>query len=485
MFLRMTQDVLVVGAGPVGLFLAIELATAGVRPLVLERLLTPDRSIKSAGVGVVGAEALERRGLGPALAAAQSTAAKFLRALHPPTPGTPQPLPGGHFSGLALIDQRLQADPERHMRLLPQEALERLLEARVRALGVEIRRGVTVGSFVEDEAGVLVETSAGPIRTRYLVGCDGGRSGVRKLAGFAFVGTDPTLHGYQAVVELDRPELLPPRWERTPRGFVRPMPGGRVLVAELGLSPVDRRAPVTEAELQAVLQRVSGTDVRVLSMAMATRWTDHARQASRYRTERGRILLAGDAAHVHSPFGGQGLNLGLVDAANLGFKLASAVQDGRDDRLDSYTAERHPVGAAVLENTRAQVALMRPDPHTSALRGLVADLMKLPEANRFFGEMLTGVGVRYDLGDDEPEVGTLAKDRPLELVDGSERRLFALMEAGGGLFVSSVARPLPKNVRFAHLRDAREPARLLRPDGCVAWTEASTRPLDEALQRWF
>jgi hypothetical protein len=111
--------------------------------------------------------------------------------------------------------------------------------------------------------------------------------------------------------------------------------------------------------------------------------------------------------------------------------------------------------------------------------------MKLPEANRFFGEMLTGVGVRYDLGDDEPEVGTLAKDRPLELVDGSERRLFALMEAGGGLFVSSVARPLPKNVRFAHLRDAREPARLLRPDGCVAWTEASTRPLDEALQRWF
>ena len=156
----------------------------------------------------------------------------------------------------------------------------------------------------------------------------------------------------------------------------------------------------------------------------------------------GRVLLAGDAAHVHSPFGGQGLNLGLVDAANLGWKLAAAVQ-GREQLLDSYTAERHPVGARVLENTRAQVALVRPDPLTSALRTIVSDLIKLPEGNRHVGEMLSGVGIRYDLGDDDPLVGTLAKDQLLTLADGSEERLYALMEKGGGLFVSPSERSLP------------------------------------------
>jgi hypothetical protein len=196
----------------------------------------------------------------------------------------------------------------------------------------------------------------------------------------------------------------------------------------------------------------------------------------------GRVLLAGDAAHVHSPFGGQGLNLGLVDAANLGWKLAAAVQ-GRDHLLDSYTAERHPVGARVLQNTRAQVALARPDPLTSALRTIVSDLIMLPEGNRHIGEMLSGVGVRHDLGDDDPLVGTLVKDQLLTLADGGESRLYALAENGGGLFVSPSERSLPRNVRHVHTKEG--PSMLVRPDGCVAWTEASSTSLDEALARWF
>jgi len=479
----MTHDVVIVGAGPVGLFLAIELAAAGVKPLLLERLAEPDRTIKAASVGALAVEALERRGLARALEEEyRATLARMMPGLTARFGSGAMKKPGGHFSGMFLIDQELQRDPERHMRPVPQEALERMLSARASELGIQARRGTTLEGFEQDAAGVTVQTSAGPLRATYLVGCDGGRSRVRKLAGFEFPGTGPTITGYQAVVEFDEPAKLTPGWQRTPRGLLvfGVMPGGRVFTAEFAGPPPDRDAPITQAEVEASIQRVSGTDVRIVSMTMATRWTDNARQAATYR--KGRVFLAGDAAHVHSPFGGQGLNLGLVDAANLGFKLAAAVK-GRDDLLDSYTAERHPVAARVLENTRAQVALMRPDPLTSSLRTIVSDLMKLPEGNRYFGEMLTGVGTRYDLGDADPLVGTLAKDRLLTLADGGEERLFALMGKGGGLLVSPSPRSLPQNVRQARTQDG--PSMLLRPDGCIAWTETSSKSLDDALARWF
>jgi len=486
----MIHDVVIVGAGPVGLFLAIELATAGVKPLMLERLVEPDRTIKAASVGAVAAEALQRRGLARALDEEQRAFMARMPVLKARFESGAMKKPGGHFSGMFLIDQSLQRDPERHMRPVPQEALEKMLTARASELGVEIRRGITVEGFEQDDDGVSVQTSAGPLSAKFLVGCDGGRSRVRKHAGFEFPGTDPTITGYQAVVELDAPEKLATGWQRTPRGLiVFGVLEGRVFTAEFNGPPPDRDAPITQAEVEAALQRVSGTDVRIVSMTMATRWTDNARQATTYRM--GRVFLAGDAAHVHSPFGGQGLNLGLVDAANLGWKLAAAVLEPRsesertrrDELLDSYTTERHPVAARVLENTRAQVALMRPDALTSALRAIVSDLMKLPEANRYFGEMLTGVGIRYDLGDDDPLVGTLVGDQLLALADGSEARLYALMERGGGVFISPSERSLPKNVR--HARTKRGASMLVRPDGCVAWTDTSSRALEDALERWF
>lgn len=344
----MTHDVVIVGAGPVGLFLAIELATSGVKPLVLERLVEPDRTIKAASVGAVAAEALERRGLSRALDEEHRAFMELmLPALKARFGSGPVKKPGGHFAAIFLIDQTLQRDPERHMRAVPQEALEKILAARASELGIEIRRGITLEGLEQDEGHVSVQTSAGLLSAKYLVGCDGGRSRVRKLAGFEFPGTDPTITGYQAVAEFDAPEKIPKGWHRTSCGLIASAPG-RVFTVEFNGPPPHRDAPITRAEVEAAIQRVSGTDVQILSMTLATRWTDNARQATTYR--RGRVFLAGDAAHVHSPLGGQGLNLGLVDAANLGWKLAAAVK-GRDQLLDSYTAERHPVAARVLENT--------------------------------------------------------------------------------------------------------------------------------------
>ncbi|WP_326826406.1 FAD-dependent oxidoreductase [Streptosporangium sp. NBC_01756] len=241
------HDVVIAGAGPVGLFLAIELETAGVKPLVLERLVEPDRGIKAAAIGAVGVEALARRGFARTLDEEQVTMpmTKAARA-----GSGPVKKPGGHFSALFVIDQDLQRDPERHSRMVPQEALERILTARASELGIEIRRGVAVEGFEQDDDGVTARTSAGPLSAKYLVGCDGGRSRVRRLAGFEFPGTDPTITGYQALVEFDAPEKLTKGWRRTPRGLITSTPG-RVFTAEFDGPPPDRDAPITQAEVEA------------------------------------------------------------------------------------------------------------------------------------------------------------------------------------------------------------------------------------------
>jgi 2-polyprenyl-6-methoxyphenol hydroxylase-like FAD-dependent oxidoreductase len=498
--MRFDAEVLIVGAGPVGLMLACELALGGVRALVIERRGGPASDPRAGAIGALAGEALERRGLGPALDAEEAAVAEVMRATRrsleasggPVAQGAPRV--GGNFAGLFLLDQSLQREPGRRLRGVPQQALERILAGHAGALGVEVWRGQSVEAFQDTGEGVRVEVrgpdGARSIEVGFLVGCDGGRSTVRKQGGFDFPGTDPTLTGHKALVEIDHPErLLPIGWRRTATGMVSygPLPG-LLNIVEFDGPPEDRDAPVTVDEIEQSLRRVSGAEVRITALLSATRWTDHARQASSYR--RGRVLLAGDAAHVQSPFGGgQGLNLGLLDAVNLGWKLAATVR-GRvpDGLLDTYQAERHPVAAGVLDNTRAQLALMRPDPQSTALRQIVADLLTgFPDVNRHFGEMISGVTTRYDLGDDDPLVGRLLADRDLP-IDGATTRLFSLMHDGRGLLIDGDGEASEQGAAWAsQLRVVQSPgarSMLVRRDGCIAW---AGRPggLRPALERWF
>ncbi|HEY0194529.1 MAG TPA: FAD-dependent monooxygenase [Kofleriaceae bacterium] len=502
-------DVVVAGAGPVGLALACELAVARCRVVVIERRAEIDPTIKAGGLGALAGEALARLGLEPAMARAelamrqlmQETIAQagggpLLHGAGAPTNAKGKPI-GGHFAGMFLIDQSVQAEPGRRSRGVNQQALEAMLHERAAELGIEIRRGVELVGFTQDDAGVELELrGAGRLRARYLVGCDGGRSAVRKLAGFEFPGTPPTLTGYQAIVELADPKaLLPLGWRRTPTGMMAygPVPG-RILLVELDGPPAERDAPVGLDELQAALRRVSGTAAVITAIKTATRWTDNARQAARYRDRH--VFLAGDAAHVHSPFGGQGLNLGIGDAANLGWKLAGSLHGWAPGGvLDSYEAERHPVAARVLANTRAQIALMRPGPHVDALRDLVAELMGIDEVNRYFGAMLGGLDIRYPARGDHPLAGRPCSDLALTPSHGEVVQSFALLQDGRALLVldGDPARYAghADRVRVVQARIDRPGlgAVLLRPDGFVAWAAApgarDHAGLDDALHTWF
>ncbi|MFG2098011.1 FAD-dependent oxidoreductase [Streptomyces sp. NPDC048612] len=505
-------DVVVAGGGPVGLLLACELALAGVPVTVLERLTEVDTTIKAGAINSPSSEAFYRRGMLPALAEAQREAfekfSAFLKQRQAAGASTVRQPPkfAGHFAGIMLRGDLLdETDPDfdghgpaADVGLVPQEALERLLGARAAELGVDLRRGVTLTGFDAGEDGVHVHTSDGTLRTGWLVGCDGGRSTVRRLAGFPFPGTAPGITGRQALVEMTGAEELGAGWNWTDAGTYAhgPLPG-RILTVEFDGPPADRAAPVTAEELEESLRRVSGVpDVKVHKVLSATRFTDNARQVPDYRS--GRVLLAGDAAHVHSPFGGQGLNLGLGDAMNLGWKLAATVRGHAPaGLLDTYTAERHPLGAWVLEWTRAQVALMRPESHARALRGVIAELTGTVTATTFFAKKISGVGQRHDLPGAHPLTGRSAPD--LELSDGT--RLAGHLHDGHGLLLDLAGAP---GVRAAaagydgrvQVVTAGCPGRpglaglLVRPDGCTAWAADSGGPgspdeLTAALRTWF
>jgi 2-polyprenyl-6-methoxyphenol hydroxylase-like FAD-dependent oxidoreductase len=403
----------------------------------------------------------------------------------------------GHFGGLSLIRKDAQKEPERRTHPVDQQTLEAILAERALSLGIDVRRSCVVTGFVQREEGVDVEwTSAaggGHIRSSYLVGCDGGRSHIRKLAGFAFPGTDPTMTMYHVVADIDHPErLLPLGWRRTPGGVFSygPFPG-RLFMLDFSGPPKDRQAPLTAEEIEAVLRRVSGADVRVKALEAGGRWTDSARLVDTYR--RGRVLLAGDAAHIHSPFGGQGMSLGLVDAANLGWKLAAVIRGEMPDAfLDTYTAERRPIAEAVLANTLAQTAIMRPDSQAGAMRDVIAQLMQFDDVNRFIGEMMSGLSIRYDLGSDRDEVGRLIGDRPIGKGDACFS-LYDVMRDGAPVLLdastdgnpSTIARSATQRIRCVAVDTG--PSMLIRPDGCVAWAgdEDSAEGLEEALRRWF
>ena len=501
------HDVVIAGAGPVGLFLACELALARLDVLVLERAERPETPLKlpplgTRGLSVATAEALHRRGLlDDVLAAAEAARAALLRPAPASTAGAPRPAQAGHFAGIAIDADRI--DPSRWTYRLPNPAsmnfaadmasVEAVLAARAVALGVEIRRGWPVTALDDRGDAVVVHSGAFAFRTRWLVGCDGGRSAVRKLADFEFPGTEPEFTAYSALVDIADPATLRPGRHATSAGFYMNEPG-RIAIADFDGGAFDRSEAITVDHLQAVLRRVSGTGVTLSRVHLATSFTDRARLATSYR--QGRVLLAGDAAHIHSALGGQGLNAGLGDAMNLGWKLAATLRGTPPaGLLDTYQAERHPVGQWLMDWTRAQVAVMRPGPQARALEGIVRDLAGTRDGATYLAGQLWGISLRYDLGDGHPLTGCSAPD--FEFEDGS--RLANSLREGTGVLVDFEASPALRRVaarwgdrvRYVGAR-AKDPLGLaalwVRPDGFVAWaTDAPPTPgdVESAAMRWF
>jgi 2-polyprenyl-6-methoxyphenol hydroxylase-like FAD-dependent oxidoreductase len=409
--------------------------------------------------------------------------------------------PAGHFAGITFDYSNI--DSSRWTYRLPSPAdaqlgielenLERVFAARALSAGVEILRGHGVDDFEVSDDEVTVRAGERHFRASWLVGCDGGRSTVRKQAGFAFVGTEPEFTGYSVQVEIADPEKLQLGRIHTPTGMYTQRQPGVIALLDFDGGAFHRAQPLTCEHVQAVLRRVSGTDVTLEALQIATTWTDRAQQATTYR--KGRVLLAGDAAHIHSPLGGQGLNLGLGDAMNLGWKLAATIRGAAPGGLlDSYSTERHPIGARILEWTRAQVALMRPT--SRALGAIVRDLLETRDGATYFAERLWGVSLRYDLGEQHPLVGRSCPD--FELADGT--RIGTLLQTGKALLLDfDQQSPLQaldgswgdqvKYVAGGGAKDHLElSALLVRPDGFVAWASATTpTPADvtRAATRWF
>jgi rifampicin monooxygenase len=468
-------DVTVVGGGPTGVMLACELRLHGVRVLVLEREAEPTRVVRALGLHARSIEVLDQRGL----------LDRFLPL------GTRYPV-AGVFAGISkpAPDGLDTAHP--YVLGIAQPTTERLLTERATELGVEIRRSCELAGLSQDDDGVTADLADGTrLRSRYLVGCDGGRSTVRRLLGVGFPGEPATREWLSGEVEVTAPPeevaAVVTEVRRTQRGFgVGPSGAGlhRVVVPAEGVSG-DRSVPPTLEEVRQRLQVVAGTDFGVHSPRWLSRFGDATRLAERYRT--GRVLLAGDAAHVHPPTGGQGLNLGLKDAVNLGWKLAAEV-DGwaPEGLLDSYHTERHPVAADVLDTSRVQAELQSTEPGPQAVRRLIAELMDVDEVNRFLIEKITAIGVRYDVGEGHRLLGRRLRD-----VELGRSRLYALLHRGRGLLLDqtgrlSVAGWADRVDRVVDVSDELDvPAVLLRPDGHVAWIGDDQQDLLGHLPTWF
>ncbi|MCA1217006.1 FAD-dependent oxidoreductase [Streptomyces sp. 8L] len=501
------HDVIIAGGGPVGLFLAGELALSGCRVLVLERDEEPSAPLKALPLGLRGlnagsAEAFYRRGLLPAMTKASGVDEKKVGA-DPEALRAPAPREVSHFAGMTLdaADIDVAALPDR----LPGPAMEGFLTSleavcsvlteRAAVLGVEIVRGAPVTAVVQDGRTVTATAGGREFRAHWLVGCDGGRSTVRTLAGFDFVGTEPLFTGYIAQVALSEPERLPLGFNLTPNGmYLRTPLEGYLGMMDFDGGTFDRSKPLTREHLQSVLRRITGTDVTLTDVRLASSFTDRAMQATTYR--QGRVLLAGDAAHIHSPLGGQGLNLGLGDAMNLGWKLAATVQGhAPDGLLDTYTSERHPVGASVLDWSRAQVATMKPGPNAPALRQLVLDLMSTPTGTTHVHRRTSGLFHHYDLGSGHPLVGRTAPDFRFEdgthLGDLMHEGRSVLLDFSGTDGLRTAAEGWRGRLRYASgpVRDGLGlEAVLIRPDGVVAWGgehASDSDTFEEAAARWL
>ncbi len=477
--------VVIAGGGPTGLMLAGELALAGVDVAIVERRASQDLiGSRAGGLHARTIEVLDQRGI----------ADRFL------SQGTV-----AQVAGFAWIRLDISDFPTRHNYGLAlwQNHFERILAGWVGELEVPIYRGREVTGFAQDGTGVDVELSDGPsLRADYLVGCDGGRSLIRKAADIEFPGWDPTTSNLIAEVELtEEPEWGLRRDAIGIRSLSRLEDGSavRVLVTEQRLG---RTGEPTLRDLSEALVAAYGTDYGIHSPAWISRFTDMARQAASYRT--GRVLLAGDAAHVHYPVGGQGLNIGVQDAVNLGWKLAQVVKrTSPDSLLDTYQAERHLVAARVLRDTMAQVALLRTDDRTDALREIVSELLSMDEPRRRLAAMMSGLDIRYDLGEGHPLLGRRMPDLDLITTNGP-LRVFTLLhdarpvllnlgEPGGFDITSWADRVQMVDAEFAGTWElpvlgpvAAPAAVLIRPDGYVAWVgEGTETGLRDALATWF
>jgi 2-polyprenyl-6-methoxyphenol hydroxylase-like FAD-dependent oxidoreductase len=495
-------DVIISGAGPVGLFLACELALAKCSVLILEKAEDPHSSLKQLPFGIRGLsaptiEALYRRGLLEELEVHKRVKNPHQNAVQGPRRQV------GHFAGIPFLEGDVDTSQWKYR--LPgatptsliseMEELETVLTRRAEALGVEIKRGLAVTGFHQTRAGVNVQCVGQSFQSKWLVGCDGSRSVIRKKGGFEFAGTEPEFTGYSTQIVIADPEKLKPGRTMTPQGmYLQSQPGYLVIQDFDGGAFHGSEKPITLEHVQEVLRRVSGTDVTVSALHIATTWTDRARQATTYRS--GRVFLAGDAAHIHAPLGGQGLNLGLGDAMNLGWKLAATIHNkAPEGLLDSYYTERHPIGAHVLDWSRAQAAIMKPDPEARALNAIIRDLMNTRDGATYFAGRVWGVNTHYNLGDDHPLTGLSVPN--FELEDG--KTIGGLMRDGHGILLDFGSKASLKTLagEYGHQikyisGGAKEQLGLsivlIRPDGIIAWASDSKPDqgeLQKAADNWF
>jgi 3-(3-hydroxy-phenyl)propionate hydroxylase len=482
----MTEHAVVIaGGGPTGLMLAAELALAGADVAIVERRVSQDLlGSRAGGLHARTIEVLDQRGVADRFLSQGKVA---------------------QVAGFAWIPLDISDFPTRHNYGLAlwQNHIERVMAGWVGELAVPIYRGREVTGFAQDDTGVDVELSDGQsLRADYLVGCDGGGSLIRKAAGIEFPGWDPTTSNLIAEVEMaEEPEWGLRRDALGIHGLSRLEDGGpvRVLVTE---QHVGHTSEPTLGDLSEELIAVYGTDFGIHSPTWISRFTDMARQAASYR--KGRVLLAGDAAHVHYPAGGQGLNIGVQDAVNLGWKLAQVVnKTSPESLLDTYHTERHPVAAIVLRNTMAQVALLRTDDRTNALRETMSELLGMDEPRKWVAAMMSGLDIHYDLGEGHPLLGRRMPDLEVITADGPLRVFTLLHDARpvllnldepGGLDITPWAdRVQLIDAKYVGIWElpvlgavTAPTAVLIRPDGHVAWV--GDRPplgLHDALTTWF